>query len=112
MADEVFDPAAEVAAIRERWNKPPVDHAMERIVGVPTEPGDGRATAHVPMEELNRPVTTEPVVHDDDYDEWSFQDLKDEIDVRNEERDEDDQLSKGGSTEDLKARLREDDAAG
>lgn len=45
----------------------------------------------------------------DNYDTWSKDELKSEIDNRNEDRDEDDQMAVSGTKAELIARLREDD---
>jgi hypothetical protein len=45
----------------------------------------------------------------EDYSEYDFQTLKDEIDARNEQREDDARISKAGSADDLRARLVEDD---
>lgn len=42
---------------------------------------------------------------------WTFQALKDEVDARNAGREDDDRISKGGSADDLRQRLVEDDGA-
>ena len=49
----------------------------------------------------------------EDYAEWSFQELKDEIDERNRLRgdSQEEPISKGGSAEDLRERLMADDEA-
>lgn len=47
----------------------------------------------------------------DEYDEMSKGELRDEIDRRNSERDDDDRIPVSGNAEDLRARLREDDDA-
>lgn len=106
--------AEQVQALTERWNPPTVDHALERLVGVPTQPGDVAATAHVPMEELNKSFTNSDVDAqrlqeftddgDDDGDPLEEMDkdgLKDEAEKRG--------LAKSGSKDDLKARIREYD---
>jgi hypothetical protein len=111
-----YDVAAEVRALTERWNPPPSDHSLERLVGVPTEPGDVAATAHVPMEELNKSFTNSDVdaqrlseFQDDGDDADALEDmdkaaLKDEAESRG--------LAVSGSKDDLKARIREHDAGG
>lgn len=69
------------------------------------EPSNSRAPQREPEPE------PEPV---EDYtgEEWESHDaLKAEIDSRNEGREDDDLISKGGSSDDLRARLVEDDAA-
>ena len=43
--------AEQVAEITARWNPPPEDHTLERVVGVPTEAGDVAATAHIPADD-------------------------------------------------------------
>lgn len=53
--------AEQVQELTERWNPPTTDHTLERLVGVPTQPGDVAATGHVPMEELNRSFTNSDV---------------------------------------------------
>jgi hypothetical protein len=55
MAPNELSVSEQVQGLLASWNPPPEDKALERLVGVPTEPGDTRATAHVPMEELNGP---------------------------------------------------------
>lgn len=46
-----------------------------------------------------------------DYEDWSRDQLFAEVDRRNEGRDKDDQISKGGTNEDVAERLHEDDEA-
>jgi hypothetical protein len=118
----------EVAALLASWNPPPVDNAIEILVGVPPEPGDVAATAHVrdPLLDHDRNPALDSVdaasmyaddgddadesdVEDYTGDEWDHAALKAEIDDRNEDRDSDDALSKGGSSDDLRERLIEDD---
>jgi hypothetical protein len=41
-------PSEQAYDLLAKWNPPPVDHTIERVVGVPTNPGDVAATAHVP----------------------------------------------------------------
>lgn len=93
------------------WNKPPEDHSLERIVGVPTGEADTAATAHVPMEELNKGFRDDG---DDDsggdtYEDMTIAELKEEIDSRNADRDEEDHLSKTGNKAELIERLEADD---
>lgn len=109
-----YDVAAEVKALTESWNPPVTEHALERLVGVPTEPGDVAATSHVPMEELNKSFTNSNVDAQrlsefqddgddvDELDELSKDELKDEAAERG--------LAVSGSKDDLKARIREHDA--
>lgn len=108
--------------IMARWNPPPTSNAIEMLVGKPTEDGDVAATAHYPNP-LASPTSDNAIQYADDGDGavdaedysdeevWNFQALKDEIDKRNEDRDDEDRISKGGSADDLRARLVEDDAA-
>jgi hypothetical protein len=106
--------AEQVQELTERWNPPTTDHTLERLVGVPTESGDVAATAHVPMEELNKSFTNSEVdaqrlseFTDDgdvDLDEMGKKELQAEAEKRG--------LSKSGSKEDLKARIQEHDAGG
>jgi hypothetical protein len=113
----------QVSDLMQSWNPPPVDKAMERIVGVPTEPGDGRATAHVPMEELNShmnagrdDIDAQRQQYGDDlddgddadddgseYDDMTIDQLKDAL----RERD----LPVSGNKQELIDRLVEDDEA-
>lgn len=92
------------------WNAPPSDHSLERLVGAPVPEGDTRATASV-----TPPGSVAESPYDDDggdeYDELDIAGLRAEADKRNEGRDEDSRISKGGSADDIRARLREDDAA-
>lgn len=101
---------------------------MQRLVGVPTEPGDTRATAHVPMQELNHGQnpgddsvdaqrmysddgdadSSLPAVPTDDdgnpqYDELKNADLKQHLEARG--------LPVSGKHDELVTRLEEDDAS-
>jgi hypothetical protein len=150
-----YDTSAEKQKLLDKWNPAPTDEALARLVGVPTEVGDTRATAHVPMEVLNHQFNAgnsdvdagllaqfRDDGDDDDkaarkaarkaakaakksqssddaggegdegdkYDAMNAKDLKAEIDSRNEGRDGDDVLVKGGKVEEIRQRLRDDDA--
>jgi hypothetical protein len=106
MADEKTV-AEQVQEIMQGWNPPPEDHAMERIVGVPTDPAVTAATAHVPMEELNRGFQESDSDYSDDMDE-SYEDMtNDDLRAELEKRG----LPKSGNKDELVARLEEDDAS-
>lgn len=62
---------------------------------------------------FDREADGEDPVVDDNYEEWSVEELKADIDARNaeEDRPKERKLSKAGSKEDLAKRLHEDDAA-
>jgi hypothetical protein len=101
--------------IRARWNPLPTNGGLARMISTAEEtntpsagPTSSKVDAGLPpgLESLT-PVGQEPV--EDDYTDMSYQELKDTIDDRNDDRDEDDLISKGGSADDLRARLREDD---
>lgn len=122
--------AEQVQEISERWNPAPTDHTLERVVGVPTEVGDTRATSHVPMEELNTrfnagrddldaqrqdafnddldgdglPAVPEDDDGEPDYDSMKNDDLKALLKARD--------LPVSGKHADLVDRLEEDDADG
>lgn len=124
MADEKTV-AEQVQDIMQTWNPPPTDHTLERVVGVPTDPADVAATAHVPMEELNAHISPSdsgvdaqrlyaddgdddglPEVPldedgDPDYDSMKNDDLKEHLKARG--------LPVSGNHDDLVARLEEDD---
>lgn len=118
MADE-YDVAAERDKLLKQWNPPAEDHGLERLVGVPTEDGAVAATAHVPMEELNRPLaaSSDQVdaqrmgAYDDDlsgdggqsYEDMSNDELRDELGRRD--------LPKSGNKKEMVARLEEDDSS-
>jgi hypothetical protein len=140
--------AEQVQELTERWNPPPTDHTLERLVGVHTQPGDVAATGHVDHAELNRAFTSDSVDaqrlqeftddgddekaarkaakkaakaakkaqqgsdEGDGYDAMNGDALKAEIDARNEGREDDARLSKGGKVDELRQRLREDDQQG
>lgn len=112
---EPYDTAAAVQKLTERWNPPTTDHTLERLVGVPTDPADVAATAHVPMEELNRHISPT----DSNVDAQRLQEFKDDGDADLEDMDKGELkaeaekrgLPKSGSKEDLKARIREHDEA-
>lgn len=107
----------QVEELTRRWNPPPTDHMIERVVGIPTSPEDGRATAHMPMSELGGPV--QPDGYDDDgafdddlddeeedeggdgYDDMTNAELQSLLEGRG--------LTKSGNKDELIARLREDD---
>lgn len=112
-----------VEEILRRWNKPPVDNDLAYVLGEVADREDGRetkATDNPNAHEIqdNKVQYTDDGDDDDDdaaedysdEDTWTFQALKDEIDRRNADRD-DDKISKGGGRDDLVARLVEDDAA-
>lgn len=119
----------QVQDLLKSWNKPPEDQVMERVVGVPTDEGDTRATAHTPMQELNHPnnpandgVDAQRMYADDgdgegdglpevptdedgnpDYDSMKNADLKEHLAARD--------LPVSGNHDDLVARLEESDNA-
>jgi hypothetical protein len=119
---------AEVESVEDilgRWNKPPSNDGLTRMVGEDVPKGDTRATVAAGNNEINysdkqsssvdaslpdgvKTLTVDATV-EDDYTNQSHADLKEEIDARNTDREDDDQISKGGSADDLRARLREDD---
>lgn len=114
---EPYDVAAEVQRLTQSWNPPPEDHSLERLVGVPTDAADVAATAHVPMAELNQHLSPT----DSKVDAQRLQDFQDDGDDGDDYLDELDKatlqdmaekrgLSKSGSKDDLKARIRESDA--
>ena len=119
--------AEQVEGHLRRWNKPPSDRGTEFVVGTHVDPGDTRATGHVPVEERNAHITAGNTAREaarrgeseesaetpdsDDYNDWTNKQLKAEIDRRNEDRDDDDRLSKSGKHDDLVALLEEDDDA-
>lgn len=115
--------AEQVQDLRESWNPAPVDNTLERVVGVRPDEGDTRATGHVRDAALDHPqnpgrddldggrMYQDDGDDEDDvsYDDMTKDELKAEIDSRNEGRDEDDHLSKAGNKQDLIDRLVEDD---
>lgn len=124
MSEQRVETAEEQLA---RWNPPATDHALERLVGQPTEPADTRATAHVPVEGLieNSPTSSKvdaglgqyaddadtglpPVPQDEDgnpdYDELKNAELKAHLEARG--------LPTSGRHDDLVSRLEEDDESG
>lgn len=111
-----------------KWNKPPEDVALSRLVGTPTDPGDTRATAHVrdaTLDHDKNPGSDKidagrmyaddgdtggdsglpPVPTDDDgnpdYDEMKNADLKEHLAARD--------LPVSGNHAELVSRLQEDD---
>jgi hypothetical protein len=117
MSDEQKSPSEQALDLQASWNPPPTDNALERLVGVPTEPGDTRATAHVPMEVLNKSFTgsgvdaSRPDLYRDDADdagngEVSEDMSKEELQKEAEKRD----LSKSGNKKELVERIQEYDA--
>lgn len=122
----VEDVASQVQSLMDSWNPPPEDVGMQRLIGVPREPGDGRATASPDDPNLQHPLNPaqkgdaqmanqfadDADVKADDYsgEEWTKEALKDEIDRRNAAMDdEDNYLSKSGNKDDLRQRLVDDD---
>jgi len=103
--------ATDARAQMKRWNKPPENRNFEMVVGVPVTEGDGRATDHLDPDNAGIVGADTPPSGggEGSYDEWAFQELKDEIDNRNADRGDADKISKGGSADDLRARLEEDD---
>lgn len=108
--------AEQVEEITGRWNPAPTDRGLEMVVGVAPEPGDTRATAHVPMTELNEGFNpandsvdaSRPDLYADDGDDDSvdLDDMdKDALKAEAEKRG----LAKSGSKDDLRARIREHD---
>ncbi len=125
---DVEDVATQVQKHLERWNASPVDNAITYAIGEPVPEGDGRLTAAGrpdAMDHDRNPADSktdaERMFRDDgddddeevedysDEEEWTFQDLKDEIDRRNADRDEENHISKGGGRADLVERLMTDD---
>lgn len=125
MADNELDVANQVQKLMDSWNPPPEDKSFERLVGVPTEPGDVAATAHVRADGLDHPDNVldshidaqrhgapdpvsdlPPVPEDDDgdpdYDSMKNDDLKAHLSARN--------LPVSGKHADLVERLEADDA--
>ena len=102
-----------------RWNAPPEDYSLERLVGGHPEEGDTRATTHVPHEDLNAGAFTDD--GDDDGDDSSDagidpriplesltnEELKQRIDEINADLPEDERLSKSGNKADLVTRIEE-----
>lgn len=131
MADE--KPVDEqVRDLLDGWNPAPTSDFLARVVGQPVPVGDTRATnagrpegADHPRNFANSKVDAERMFTDDvndgdgvddeadevSYDDMTKSELKDEIDRRNADRDEDDHLSKSGNKADLVARLEDDDEA-
>lgn len=110
------NPAEEVQRLLAKWNPPPEDHALERIVGVPTDEGDGRATAHVRAKNLDHPqnpaddsVDAARMFADDGddgepdkpYEDQTNDELRAELERRG--------LPKSGNKDELIERLEEDD---
>lgn len=114
----------QVQELLNKWNKPPEDVALSRLVGVPTEPGDTRATAHVrdaTLDHAQNPGDSKvdagrmyaddgdsglPEVPTDDdgnpqYDELKNADLKQHLEARG--------LPVSGKHDELVQRLEEDD---
>lgn len=118
-----------VEEIRARWNTPPTSGGVARVIGQPSPEGDTRASAALNPDAPDsskrdqslpedvktltvNPETGQPVDTGDTQDKYTDMDmaaLRDEADARNEGRGDDDKISKGGSADDLRARLREDD---
>ena len=108
----------EVAELLAKWNPPPVDGGLVRLIGVPTEEGDTRATASVRPEEMNHPgnaaaddIDAERMLQDDGddeedvgYDDMTNADLKELLKAR--------ELPVSGNHDELVARLDADDAEG
>lgn len=131
------DVAADVKSHQDRWNPPPEDHTLERVVGVPTDQADVAATAHIDVTEINKHIDAGNMSTDsgvdaqrmyaddaddgedaddveddgedgDEFDRMDHAELKAAIDEHNAGlENEDDHLSKGGSSDDLRDRLRE-----
>jgi hypothetical protein len=118
-------PQAEVAGLEsqapEESELVDLEQVVEEINGPrPTEEvsdaGNSRAPQRAedePEAEADGEAEGEGEGESEDYsgEEWSHDALKAEIDKRNEGREDDDHISKGGSSDDLRARLVEDDAA-
>lgn len=122
--------AEQIQEISERWNPPPTDDGLHRLVGDAVPEGDTRATAaYNPPSDYRSPASdkvdaqarqgySDDLDDEDDgtvdprvpYSERTNAELKDEIDRRNEGRDKDARLAKSGNHDDLVARLEEDDA--
>lgn len=131
MADDK-DVAVQVQEHLERWNPGSrTDEGVHRLLGDRVPEGDTRATAaynpgNAGVSPLSDKVDAQRMdLYRDDmsqgsegpqvvdprvpYSERTVQELKDEIDRRNEGRDKDDRISKTGKQSDLAARLEEDD---
>lgn len=122
MADEK-SVAEQVQEQLNRWNPPEESHAFERVVGVPVDEGDTRATAHVELDEVNAhikaggPRPSDSTVdasrmdaldedeegEDSGYDDKTVDELKAELRKRD--------LPVSGKHAELVQRLEEDDAS-
>lgn len=113
-------PQAETAGIEkaavEESEMVPLEEVVEEING--PRPVDPQASAADANEDADGGDADGEGDGDDDAPEdysdeevWTHQALKDEIDKRNEGKEDDDHISKGGSSDELRARLVEDDAA-
>lgn len=121
MADQPYDPSVERDALLKKWNPPPEDHRMARVLGTPVPDGDTRATNHEPMSVVNQHILAAqgaPDYSDDadgdeempeDYDEWTNEQLRDEIKRRNADRPEDERMNVSGRHAELVERLEADD---
>jgi hypothetical protein len=128
MADEemtVEDVSAQVQSLLDTWNPPADDGSMQYLIGVPREQGDGRATASPTDPNLQHPLNpamkgdaqrvNNPFTDDADEDysgkEWSKDALKEEVERRNSEMDdEDNHLAVSGTKDELRERLVADDS--
>jgi len=110
-------PSEQAYDLQAKWNPPPEDKGFERVVGIEREPGDTRATAHKPMDELeNSPTSSKrdaqrmDLYRDDGADEEEPEDVSDlkgkALDRALERRG----LPKSGSAEEKRDRIREHDA--
>lgn len=108
-----------VEEIMGRWNPPPTEHVMERLIGTNPPEGDTRATASVRDERLDHDrnpgrddIDAARLAYQDDgdgdgdgesadYSEMTNDELKDELERRG--------LTKSGNKDELIARLEEDD---
>lgn len=66
MSEETPETVAEqVQKILNTWNEPVTDYGMQMMVGVPTDPADGRATGSLDTKEMNRHMAS---AYSDDVD--------------------------------------------
>lgn len=115
---ETVNPQEERDALLRKWNPPPEDHTMGRVLGTPVPEGDTRATNHEPMDVMNQHILAGTDYSDDaddeddlpdDYDEWTNEQLRNEIKRRNEDRPDDERMTVSGRHAELVERLEADD---
>lgn len=106
-----YDVAAEVKKLTESWNPPATDRTLEVLVGVPTDPADVAATAHITPEGLQKFSSSKV----DAQRLQEFQDDGDDVDLESADKAtlqneaEKRGLSKSGNKDELLERIQEHD---